>query len=173
MSNSQRYDFKKKANPLAGAVGSTIPKKGESDFVPQSKWEDLDPIREECRNWVMVNVESIHRNIALIRTYGCKHVDEFEVAAKSVQADLEHFVSQFEEIQKEHAGKSGPIQSPDDHVLMLAIFERYVQLSTTMEGVLTPTLVAFTEYALEAKDLAREAVAKNLTPSEETTEVKQ
>lgn len=131
----------------------------EKDRIIQARWEDLEPIRDELANYIMVVAEQINESVELVRHFGCVHVREFNVVVDSTNADLERFTQLYQDIQAKHRGCTGEIKDGDEHSKMLSIFEEYVSLRTLVDGALQPSLVAFTEYALEAKDIA---VAKQL-----------
>lgn len=123
-------------------------------------WSSVEALSAEISAWILRTAEDINESVNLVKTFGCTHVNEFNVIVEKTNDDLKSFMDDFEKVKSKHKDFSGDINSPDELTLCIQVFEDYVQFRAKFEGVMYHTLISFTEYSLEAKELAVKRIEK-------------
>lgn len=123
-------------------------------------WDAVEALSNEIQLWILRTAEDINDSVNLVKTFGCKHVNEFNITVEKTNEDLTGFLNDFEKVKAKHKDYSGDIKTPDELTLCLQVFEDYTQFRAKFEGVIYHTLISFTEYSLEAKDLAVSRIEK-------------
>lgn len=149
-------------------------KKGALVNSRSESWDKLAQLSSEIGNYIAQTAMDIGESVNLVRAYGCEHPKEFHVAVQKTNEDFQRFIDDFEKIKNRHIHKTGFINTPDDLALALSIFEDYNQFRAYFEGTMQHSLISFTEYALEAKNLAVQRdedkkAAAEVTPTTEET----
>ena len=122
----------------------------------ENTWTRVEELRDEIRKWIDSMITDINHTVEMVKLYGCDHIAEFNIKVKTANEDLINFVKDFVKITEKHADYTGRVESDEELTLCLVVFENYVQFKAKFEGVMSHTMISFTEYLLEARDKARE-----------------
>lgn len=125
---------------------------GSVEKVSQQTWEELTGISEAIAHQIATIANEIHETVQFVKTYGCQHVKEFNIAVEAANRDLEMFTNDFIKIRNQHNTRHGVVSGNDELALCINLFENYQQFSGYLNGTMQHTLITFTEFALEAKD---------------------
>lgn len=124
----------------------------KEDTMEHQGWDNLKNLSNEIRRNIAVVAEQVNESVELVMKIGCDQPKEFGVLVKKTNEDFGRFIADFNIINQEHRDLSGDILTPDDSVKAIQIAEKYQQFQAFFDGVMNHTLVAFTEYALQARD---------------------
>ena len=155
---------------VAAAVSGRVPAPLviQKSKAPPMHWQMIDDLSYEIGNSIATMATSINDSVAMVRSMGCDHPDEFNILVKKTNEDLQRFADDFNRVKAQHAGKSGEILDANDNALSITVFENYLQFRALFDGTMHHSLISFTEYALEAKDRAN-AILKAAEASEPAT----
>ena len=154
----------KAATAVAASIGgaAAVPRAivAPVQKAPRKHWQMIDEISADIAQKIALMANSINDSVVMVRSMGCDHPNEFNILVAKTNDDLMQFAEDYKKVKEQHAGKSGPIDSPDDNALSIMVFENYMQFLAKFDGTMHHTLISFTEYALEAKDRAKALLEK-------------
>lgn len=163
-------------NPIANAVakeigGQPMPALRYDEEAEQRNsqfnWHQLEELMNEISSMIATTANEFGRTIKIIKMAG-KISDQprFLANVKVTMEDLDKFTDEFMQIKAKHEGKNGFIETAEDRMLYLSVFEDYRALATYFQGTMHHKMIEFTEYALDAKDALVAATATAEAPAE-------
>lgn len=150
-----------KINPTTIASSLSFAFNGGRNMIPpihvrtegtDQRWAAVDDLSNAIADSFAASVNGIGQTVEMVRALGCDHPNEFNTLVNKTNEDMNRFANDFQNVRAKHAGKKGIVDGPDDLALQLQVFEDYMQFRALFDGVMHHTMIAFTEYALEAKD---------------------
>lgn len=141
----------RKKNPIVLGVK---PKPGEGQT-----WEMLQEISDEIANSIAAMAITINETVEMVRLVGCEHPQEFKILVTKTNEDLVKFSNDFAKVKAQHEGRTGHVKDENETALCFSIFENYMQFRAHFDGTMHHTQIAFTEYALEARDRGSAIIA--------------
>lgn len=159
--------------PMAAGIAQSLGGKQPEPIVAgirhnkKDNWAIVDEIAQATGDLIAVSVNGINETVEAVKTFGCVHVNEFNATVNKTNEDLQRFADDYVKIRQKHEGRKGAITSMEDRALSVTVVEEYRNFQAMFNGVMGHTVIAFTEFALEAKD-RQKAMAAASTPSEET-----
>lgn len=165
VSSRNVISLKEKPTALAAhAIAGTSPRTIKYDTKAMQKtnnsWDRLMELSNEIGQQVANLASDVDISVKLVQQFGCKHVAEFNVAVNKTNTDFLKFIDDFNKIKQRHLHKTGSFVDENDTALGLSIYEEYMQFRAYFDGVMHHSLISFTEYALEAKDIYKEKMAQ-------------
>lgn len=155
--DADELKFKTNAKVLPVGEGlapiSAVTGKGARSDIKKACWEDLEHLyRVEAQG--LLNMMSDYNNIVnLVNTSGVVlEGEDVTSILNTVKADYTRFENEIVEIYKQHTGKSGYVNTADDHALYLEIYNKYQSFSALLLGTAQTHSIALTEIALEIRD---------------------
>ena len=168
-------------NPIAGAVAQAVNGSGmpalrydqdAEDRNSHFNWQQVEEFATTVAEMISTTAQEFQRTIEIVKMAG-KVADDarFLTNVKVAMQDLETFTDEFIKVKEKYAGKNGFIETAEDRMLYLSVFEDFRALATYFQGTMHHKLIEFTEYALDAKDALLEAQqqAASAAPVETTT----
>lgn len=157
--------MKPRMNPVAGAVRTvSTPTRGSLQTpgkeADRQTWEALEAISMSIRKEIQEMAESLDQAVELVKVAGGVNANEFAVAVKKTNKDLQDFTSDFLKIAETHRGRTGMVQNDDELVMCLEIYEKYMQFRALFNGVFHHTAILFTEFSLQAKDAMQDKMVE-------------
>ena len=157
--------MKPRFSPVAGAVRTiTHPVKGSlqmpEDDVKRQTWDALEAISMVIRGEIQEMAENLHESVELVRVAGGVNVNEFDVAVKKTNKDLQDFTTDFLKIAESHSGRTGTVKDENELADCLEIYEKYMQFKALFNGVFHHTAILFKEFSLQAKDAMEDRMIK-------------
>ncbi len=160
------------ATATADANGLELPtplvySQKKEDQDAHFNWQQLEEISSTLSDVIAQTATEFQKTINLVSQAGTlKNTARFDADVRVTMEDLEKFTDEFCQIKAKHEGRHGFIETAEDRMKYLTVFEDYRAFGAFFQGTMHHKLMDFTEYALDAKDVLvdREAAAeKNST----------
>lgn len=164
MTNAVEFKPKKLAQVVGQVTGSEpkpilVPGSSKTK-VSRQNWDDLKALSNEIAQGIVQMAESLKETDALVQKHGCIHRTEYNIVVQRASQYLNQFTDDYIKIVNRHKDYSGFVADENENALLLSIFEDYRAFQTLFQGAMMHTAIAFTEYALEANDIAKEKAEK-------------
>ena len=157
--------MKPRISPVAAAVSIVSrPSKGSlqlpAEDAARQTWDALEAISMVIRQEIQEMAENLHGSVELVKVAGGVNVNEFDIAVKKTNKDLQDFTTDFLKIADSHQGRKGTVKDENELADCLEIYEKYMQFKALFNGVFHHTAILFTEFSLQAKDAMEDAMIK-------------
>ena len=157
--------MKPRISPVADAVRTmSRPSKGSlqlpADDAQRQTWDALEAVSMAIRQEIQEMAENLHESVELVKVAGGVNVNEFDIAVKKTNKDLQDFTTDFLKIANSHQGRKGTVKDENELADCLEIYEKYMQFKALFNGVFHHTAILFTEFSLQAKDAMEDAMIK-------------
>lgn len=174
MTNAVEFKPKKLAQAVGQVTGSEVKPilvPGSSKTkVSRQNWDDLKVLSNEIAQGIVQMAESLKETDALVQQHGCIHRTEYNIVVQRASQYLNQFTDDYVKIVNKHKDYSGFVADEDENALLLSVFEDYRAFQTLFQGTMMHTAIAFTEYALEANDIAKEKAGEEAGATNPVTE---
>lgn len=156
---------------VASTLGSSIEVLNNKKPTRHSKskrpsWDALQDLSDEIGRTVVQMASDINDSVELVKRVGCDQPLEFNKIVEKTNQDFDTFLADYLKVKEKHKNKKGPIETDEDLAMSLRIFENYNQFQAFFHGVMHHSLIAFTEFALQAKDRILEEERKKTATTE-------
>lgn len=123
----------------------------------ENTWEDIEAIRTSFAEYLITYANEINMVIQTINSTRVS-TKEVQIAINQGKQDLEYFQNQLETLYAKHKGKTGPVTTAADNMLLHTVFQEYYEMQAKLVAVSKNTLVSLTEYiAIVAQSHANES----------------
>lgn len=120
-------------------------------------WFLLNDLSNTVAEMIATDAQAIHESVELVKLAGTiTDVDRFNTQVRTVEQDINQFVTELEIIKDVHKDLHGFIQTSEDRNKYLTIFEKYQAFIAYFDGVMQHKRTEFTEYTLDALDILRQ-----------------
>lgn len=112
-------------------------------------WDKLARTSEDAKILVVKTAGEVSNLVSgnpLENILSKEDMAEYRQALRTWNRDIEHYVNKLIEISKEHEGKSGLVQSDDEFVKCIGLFESYAMFTTEFTTVITPLIHSIFRY---------------------------
>lgn len=165
--------------PIAGAVSTALLQNAQhnssrANLQPRKddrSWDELKELSDSIAAMIEKFAIDTAVVVELVKENGCEHMSEFFTTVDCANRDLLKFTDDFVVIRDAHKDRSGGALNADEQSACFAIFEKYHQFSAFFTGAMGHTFTSFTEFALEAKEIAEAKKMQNLQITSESATI--
>ena len=147
--------------PIAAATAEAVGRKPtplvysqkKEDQDAQFNWQQLEEISFTMAGVIAQTATEFQKTIDLVSQAGTlKDPARFDADVRVTMEDLTKFTDEFCKIKAKHEGCHGFIETAEERMKYLTVFEDYRAFGAFFQGTMHHKLMDFTEYALDAKD---------------------
>lgn len=129
-------------------INPLITSPGEQDRLC---WYDLESLKDSILKLFDITATQFQETTVMIQSVGgVDRLDEYNRVVATACNDLDRYSKDLVIIMNEHAGKTGFIETAEEHAVYMAIFEKYNSFSSYFQSALHHVMIAMTDFALEA-----------------------
>lgn len=139
----------------------------KKEFEKTAAWDDVANIHVQCCKLLIshTGLSNLIQNPEVIAEIQDKSL--FTKNVHTLNSDLTALANELAGLKKLHEDKSGRASSPDDHLLSIEIYEKYLVFISRHDSVVMPTVHHLTEQIQDAVDRVNRKKADMLTPEQD------